>query len=183
MGALRVVVIEEDEILRRGLVSALEEDRRLQVWATPAPPESDGFDVAILSDQFLSEFNLGCPTVLLCSGDDDHGHDRVASADLVGVLHRDGLSAEQLVIGVRAAAAGLRIDIEPAASEEEEPLLDPRRLEVLRALASGDDTKAIAAHLQYSERTIKGLIHDIELRLGAKSRAQAVAEGMRRALI
>jgi DNA-binding NarL/FixJ family response regulator len=120
--------------------------------------------------------------VLLCSGDDDHCHDRVASAELVGVLHREGLSAEQLVIGVRAAAAGLRIDIERAVSEGE-PLLDPRRLKVLRALADGEDTKAIAARLRYSERTIKGLIHDIELRLGARSRAQAVAEGMRRALI
>ncbi len=182
MGALKVVVVEDDEILRRGLVAALAEDGRLAIEAIPTPNEGDGFDVALLSDRFFPETTLGCPTVLLCSGEDNHCRDHASSANLVGVLHREGLSPEQLISGVRAAAVGLRIDDEPAAPDEQPPL-DPRRLEVLRALADGGDTKAIAGRLSYSERTIKTLIHDIELRLGARSRAQAVAEAMRRGLI
>ena len=54
---------------------------------------------------------------------------------------------------------------------------------ILRLLAEGADTLDISRQLRYSERTIKGLIQDIERELGARSRAQAVARGIRRGLI
>ena len=61
--------------------------------------------------------------------------------------------------------------------------LDDRRMRVLRMLAEGADTQEISHSLSYSERTIKGLIGEIERLLGARSRAQAVAEGIRQGLI
>ena len=61
--------------------------------------------------------------------------------------------------------------------------LDQRLLEVLRLLAAGETTKTISAKLSYSERTIKTLIRQAEFELGARSRAQAVAEAIRRGLI
>jgi DNA-binding CsgD family transcriptional regulator len=54
---------------------------------------------------------------------------------------------------------------------------------VLRLLARGADTQEISRSLRYSERTIKTLIQEIERELGARSRAQAVAEGIRLGLI
>ena len=61
--------------------------------------------------------------------------------------------------------------------------VDGRLLEVLRLLAQGSNTRTIARELGYSERTVKTLIHDIEVALGAQTRAQAVAEGLRLGLI
>jgi DNA-binding NarL/FixJ family response regulator len=50
-------------------------------------------------------------------------------------------------------------------------------------LAEGADTRAIAGQLQLSERTVKTIVREIELSLGATTRAQAVAEGLRLGLI
>ena len=83
---------------------------------------------------------------------------------------------------VRAAAAGLQVEA-MSPDGREEPLLDPRKLEVLRQLATGATTKAIARRLNLSERTVKTLVHDIHLTLGTNTRAQAVAEGVRVGLI
>jgi DNA-binding NarL/FixJ family response regulator len=105
-----------------------------------------------------------------------------ASAELVmAILPRGTLTPDRLIGAVRAAAAGLRID-EGRASEDP-GRLDRRRLDVLRLLAEGADTQQISRELSYSERTIKSLIQDVERELGARSRAQAVARGIREGLI
>ena len=64
-----------------------------------------------------------------------------------------------------------------------EPRLYGRGLEVLRMLARGADTREIADELGYSDRTIKTVIRDVQLALGARNRVQAVAEGIRQGLI
>jgi DNA-binding NarL/FixJ family response regulator len=61
--------------------------------------------------------------------------------------------------------------------------MGPRRIEVLKLLAGGADTRTIARELQLSERTVKTLVHDIQLTLGVSTRAQAVAEGIRSGLL
>jgi DNA-binding CsgD family transcriptional regulator len=63
------------------------------------------------------------------------------------------------------------------------PRLAGRGLEVLALLATGADTKQIAEQLGYSDRTIKSVIRDVQLSLGARNRVQAVAEGIRQGLI
>ncbi len=138
MRPVRVAVIDEHEIFRRGLVTCLSDDPTLDVAVDLAsgPLESD-VDVAVVSP---------------------------ASA------------------ATRAAAAGLRID-EGRSGRVHPGRLDHRRLEVLRLLADGADTQQISQQLRYAERTIKGLIQDIERELGARSRAQAVARGIREGLI
>jgi DNA-binding CsgD family transcriptional regulator len=49
-----------------------------------------------------------------------------------------------------------------------------REIEVLRLLADGYDTAAIAETLAYSERTIKNVIHDVTSRLHLRNRSHAV---------
>jgi DNA-binding NarL/FixJ family response regulator len=61
--------------------------------------------------------------------------------------------------------------------------LDHRSLRVLQLLADGADTQAISCSLHYSERTVKTLIHDIAKRRNARTRAEAVAKGIRHGLI
>jgi DNA-binding NarL/FixJ family response regulator len=120
---------------------------------------------------------LKCPLVV-CS--DVPPADRVRPPAVVAAtLPRRLLTAEQLTVAVRAAAVGLRVN------HGETPRWDrdERHVEVLRLLAEGAGTQDIATSLSYSERTIKTLIQEIERDLGARSRAHAVAEGIRRGLI
>jgi DNA-binding NarL/FixJ family response regulator len=80
---------------------------------------------------------------------------------------------------VRAAASGLQVNLLTAPSCD----LSPRHLEVLKLLADGAATKQISDRLGYSERTIKHAVSEIMDELGARSRAEAVALGIRRGLI
>jgi DNA-binding CsgD family transcriptional regulator len=61
--------------------------------------------------------------------------------------------------------------------------MDPRRIEVLKLLSAGADSRTIARTLGVSERTVKSLVHDVELTLGTTTRAQAIAEAVRQGLI
>jgi DNA-binding CsgD family transcriptional regulator len=61
--------------------------------------------------------------------------------------------------------------------------LTPRELEVLRLVSDGLDTQQIADRLCYSERTVKGVIHDVTTRLNLRNRSHAVAFAMRRGWI
>ena len=61
--------------------------------------------------------------------------------------------------------------------------LTPRELEVLRMLADGLGNKEIADRLRISDHTAKFHVAQILAKLGAGSRAEAVAIGMRRGLV
>ena len=177
MRPVRVAVVDEHEIFRRGIVTCLAEDPTLVVVADlPAGPLGADVDVVVTSPEAADDA-LGLPLVVC--GEPD----AVAPGDLVmAVLPRSTLTPDRLIGAVRAAAAGLRID-EGRSGAPDSSRLDRRRLEVLRLLADGADTQQISRELSYSERTIKTLIQDLERELGARSRAQAVARGIREGLI
>lgn len=61
--------------------------------------------------------------------------------------------------------------------------LAARDLRVLALLADGLDTIEIAQQLNYSERTIKGIIHEIIQVLGVENRTHAVAYALRAGLL
>jgi DNA-binding NarL/FixJ family response regulator len=58
-----------------------------------------------------------------------------------------------------------------------------REIDVLRLLAEGGDTREIAGQLNYSERTVKNIVHDVLVKMNCRSRAHAVALATRRGLI
>jgi DNA-binding NarL/FixJ family response regulator len=100
--------------------------------------------------------------------------------EVMAVLGRAALTAEQLLASIHAAAAGLKV---VNGEHAPTPKLASRGLEVLSLLAAGADTKEIAEQLGYSDRTIKSVIRDVQVSLGVKNRVQAVAEGIRQGLI
>ena len=61
--------------------------------------------------------------------------------------------------------------------------ITPRESEVLSLLAEGLSNKAIAARLNVAERTVRFHVGEILERLGAESRAQAVAFAKQRGLL
>ncbi|MGH6611344.1 MAG: response regulator transcription factor, partial [Burkholderiaceae bacterium] len=59
-------------------------------------------------------------------------------------------------------------------------LLTPRELDVLAAIGAGSSNKAIARELGISLHTVKFHIESLFRKLGARTRAEAVAKGLER---
>jgi len=167
-----VAVVDEHEMFALGIRTCLAESPMVKV----APVADEDVDVVIVSPRMAEERRFVAPLVIC--GDPPK---RVAPGnEVMAVLGRASLTADQLLASIHAAAAGLRVvHQEPVTA----PRLAGRGLEVLSLLAAGADTKEIAEQLGYSDRTIKSVIRDVQQRLGVKNRVQAVAEGIRQGLI
>lgn len=61
--------------------------------------------------------------------------------------------------------------------------LNDREMQILGLVSEGYETAEIAQRLSYSERTIKGVLHDVTTRLQLRNRTHAVAYALRRGLI
>ena len=179
---IRVAVVEDDEIVRYGLVACLAEDRTLDVRIPDvAAFDGEAVDIAVVSSDAVVAHRFPCP-IVVCS-DSARGPRSVAVGnDVVGVLYRGSLTVAQLRATVHAAAAGLRVNAHDSADSGAEAL-DQRALRLLELIAAGHSTREIADKMSYSERTIKKMIIGLENHLQARSRAQVVAEAIRRGLI
>ena len=120
---------------------------------------------------------------------------RALRAGVRAVLPRD-VAPEQLAAALEAAASGLVVmhpaDVDGALAEtgpsgrELADLAEPltaREREVLQMVAAGAGNKEIAAKLGISEHTVKFHVASILGKLGADSRTEAVALGIRRGLV
>lgn len=61
--------------------------------------------------------------------------------------------------------------------------LAEREVDVLRLLSDGLNTREVALKLNYSERTIKNIVHDMVIRLNLRNRTHAVAHALRAGVI
>ena len=64
-------------------------------------------------------------------------------------------------------------------AEDTEPRLTSRETEVLQQASHGLRTQEIATALGISERTVQAHVRNVLLKLGARSRTQAVARAIR----
>jgi DNA-binding CsgD family transcriptional regulator len=114
-------------------------------------------------------------------------HRRVAilggtKMEQVGSLAAD-VTATQLDAALRAVTAGLLVrSPEPTppgfgalVDNSTEPLLTPREIEVLECIGEGLTNKLIARRLDISLHTVKFHIESLLRKLGATTRAQALA--------
>lgn len=149
---------------------------------------------SLLRNIELSELTSETAVILLA----DHPAPRWLSEAVragIGAILPSGAAPEQLVAAMQAATAGLfvmnrgQIDSAfPAASPASQPLelaepLTRREREVLQMLASGLGNKEIASRLTISEHTVKFHVASILGKLGAASRTEAVALGIRHGLV
>jgi len=180
---VRVAVVDENEIFRRGVVACLDENAAFEIVSARAEPlvaaeaaaVSRAVDVAVVSAKAATQSELVCALVVCASdpfavSEDDN---------VVALLPRNGLTAEQLVAAVQGAAVGLRMSRRDLSL----PQLDERCVRILRLLADGATTEEISESLHYSQRTIKGLVASIQAELCSRTRAQAVATAIRAELI
>ena len=142
-----------------------------------------------------SDLAAEIPIVLLTEG-----ISAAASAQALQVGIRAALpseiSADQLAAALQAASVGLVVlhpteipAVYPAASRASQALaelpepLTRREREVLQMLAAGLANKEIAARLNISDHTAKFHVAAILGKLGAATRTEAVALGIRRGLV
>jgi DNA-binding NarL/FixJ family response regulator len=125
--------------------------------------------------------------VLALVGAPERARERVRAGAL-GVLHRDS-TAERLAAASVAVASGLAVlDQEAlrallAPSGTEASVLSAREHQVLELVADGLSNKLIAEKLGVSEHTAKFHVRSLLDKLGADTRADAVARAARRGLL
>jgi len=106
-----------------------------------------------------------------------------SSVDAAGLLPPEA-TATQIEAAMHAVAAGLRVrapetSFEAASDTWPSRLLTPREIEVLADMAKGQSNKEIARQLAISLHTVKFHIEAVFRKLGVRSRAEAVAHGLR----
>jgi DNA-binding NarL/FixJ family response regulator len=168
---LRIAVVASDPIVRSRLATLVARSGHEVVELTAAPD-------AILTDGAIGD-SPPAPAVAIGS----------VERDFAGWLPADA-TAEQIDAALRAVAAGLIVrgpsprnhNFQPCA-EEPWPVLTPREIEVLAALRDGLSNKAAARRLGISPHTVKFHIESLFRKLGAGSRAEAVAKGLKRQIV
>jgi DNA-binding NarL/FixJ family response regulator len=177
----RLAIVDEHEVFRRGVLAILADDPFVEVIheSRDGPPPAAA-DVVVASPGGLREIHPEQPA-LVCWGPSDPPI-APSNGRRLAIVDRDGVRCDQLLGAVRALGAGLSVQANHNCHRDIADL-DARRRHILQLLSEGADTRGISTSLFYSERTVKGLIKDIEEKLSARNRAEAVAKGIRLGLI
>ncbi|MFF1917031.1 LuxR C-terminal-related transcriptional regulator [Streptomyces sp. NPDC058239] len=139
-------------------------------------------------------------TVLIVADFSEQAVFRAVGCGVAGVVPRSEATPEHLIHVIQAVARGdgymppnllgsLMAEVGTLQENVLRPQglhftgLAPREIDVLRLVAEGHDTEAIAKQLAYSERTIKNVLHELMTRLQLRNRSHAVAYAMRQGLL
>ena len=142
----------------------------------------------------------GLPIVLVIGQLDPRALVTLVDSGVCAVLHRTEATPDRLARAIRSAAHGhsdlpseLVRHLIDHVRQLSRNVLTPRGLsfygltsrerDVLQLIADGHSTREVAAHLAYSERTIKNVLQDLTLRLNVRNRTQAVAHAVRQGWI
>jgi DNA-binding NarL/FixJ family response regulator len=205
---IRVLIADDQMLVRQGIRTLLEMDREIsvvgeaadgaeaieQVLAAPIDvllldirmPGEDG--IAVLRN--LSERNALPPTLILTTFDDSDVVLDGIRAGARGFLLKD-VSYQQLLAAIRAVAGGATV-FQPAVTERllragnalhvdmEAPReqLTVREAEVVRLMAGGYSNREIAEALGTAEGTVKNHVSSILAKFGVRDRTRAVLKAL-----
>jgi len=167
-------------------------DAQADVLLVDASAESPEAIIESLAD---SDLAAEIPIVVLTEAASAAASARALQAGIRALLPNE-ISSDQLAAALQAAASGLGVlhpteilAFFPAAAPAMQPLaelpepLTRRERQVLQMLAAGLANKEIAARLHISDHTAKFHVAAILGKLGAATRTEAVALGIRRGLV
>jgi DNA-binding NarL/FixJ family response regulator len=201
---IRVLIVEDQAIVREGLVSLLASRPDLLVVGEAA----DGVEAvnqhrALTPDVTLLDLRMpklaGAAVVrairreaprarfvvLTTYSTDEEVYEALAAGAQAYLLK--GVRAAELVDTIRAVHAGHRyIPPEIAARAVGRSLaspLTPRERELLTLAAAGRSNAEIGAKLGITERTVKNHLHAVFAKLGVTSRTQAILVAVQRGLV
>jgi DNA-binding NarL/FixJ family response regulator len=202
MAAIRVFLLDDHEIVRRGLRELLEREDDIEVIGESGEAEQARRripalrpDVAILDARLPDGSGIDVcrdvrsidPTIkalILTSYDDDEALFAAIMAGAAGYVLKQVRSSE-LVEGVRRVAAGQSL-LDPAVTTQvltrlrTGPQQDPRlagltgqERRILDCIAEGMSNREIAEHLSLAEKTVKNYVTSVLAKLGMQRRTQA----------
>ncbi|WP_213453736.1 helix-turn-helix transcriptional regulator [Rhizomonospora bruguierae] len=207
MEQVRVALWATDSLSQAGLANYLQSRPEI---ALLRPADRAQAQVLVISVERLSAdvvtmlrrsaVDIGAPVVLVTSEIDESKLLTTIGCQVVAVLPRPTVTAEQLVRSVLTAAAGGGVmppnligELLKQIERLQRTVLNPngrdasglttREIDVLRLLADGLGTHEIADELCYSERTVKNVIYGITHRLKLRNRSHAVAYALRAGMI
>lgn len=201
---VRVVVVDDNALLRAGLTTVLASDRGLEVVGeAPDGPAAvrlvvrEQPDVVLMDVEMpggdgltaIAELRLRCPrarVLVLTMFDLDEYVSDALRAGAAGFLLKT-TAPDELVAAVKACAAG-QVTVGPTVvtrlvdsfvAREPRPhpglaTLTDRELDVLRAMAKGLSNAEIGAELYVAETTVKTHVARVLAKLGVRDRVQAV---------
>lgn len=210
---LKVIIVDDHELFRRGLIGLLEE-RGIQVvgetdLAADAIPLATGMGPGVVlmdltlpgmsgieATQRLTAVAPLARVLVLTAASDGRHVVNALMAGACGYLLKDS-PIDQIVEGIRAAERGESLISPQIASHlvrrlrepsEFEPGLSPteltsRELQVLELLARGVDNTEIARSLFLSQHTVKNHVSSILLKLQVQNRIQAAVRAVRSGLV
>ena len=210
METIRLVLVDDHRVVRRGLRSYLEAFADLSVVGEASSGEQvlkevEGWlpDVVIMdilmpggldgieTTRRIRAISPHTQVVVLTAHTDDARLGAALRAGAIGYVRKDA-DPEILLASVRAAARGQSLlDPAIAGSVLQELVgdtgvrhdLTDREMEVLRLLAHGQTNREIAGELVVSEETVKTHVGNILTKLHLAHRTQAVIHALKQGLI
>ncbi len=210
---IRVLIVDDHPVVRHGLRSLLAGHSDLEVTgeaedgAQVLPWLADhAADVILLDIQMKGHNGIetarrvhrsypAIKTIILTTYDDETYLHEALEAGVDGFLLKS-VSHESLPDSIRAVMRGDKLlspslvsavvnNYQKLAQEQARQAagLTPEELQVLTAIAEGASNKDVAERFFWSEATAKRRVQEILEKLGASSRAQAIAEAVRRGWI
>jgi two-component system NarL family response regulator len=201
---IRLLVVDDHHIVRRGLVSLINSEPDMSVIAEAGDGQQaiDLFrqhkpDVTLMDLRLPVLSGVEATTairkefpaariIVLTTFDGDEDIYRALQAGAAGYLLKDMFS-EELLEAIRAVYTGLKRI--PAAVAERlagrigGPDLTARELDVLKLIVKGNSNKDISATLGISEATVKTHINNILTKLGVVDRTQAATTALQRGIV
>ena len=207
---IRVLIVDDHEIVREGLGTLLAEEATLTVVGQAANgaeavalavnlrpdvilmdlvmPELDG----IQATRRIRAAGLPCQILVLTSFADDQKVREAIEAGAIGYLLKDVLKAD-LFRAIHTAAQGkpalhpeaqsyLMRQVSAPPPQTSPTHLTERELDVLRLIAQGQSNKEIATTLHLTEGTVKGYVSAILAKLGVADRTQAALHAVKHGL-
>lgn len=213
MDSIRVLIVDDHPMVRRGLKSLLSSYPDIQVVgeagdgatalkaAAELVPEIVLLDIQLPGLDGVEIAHQLChanPTIRIIALTAFENEDYVIRAMQAGAYAYllKNTSDETVVEAIRLAHQGKRT-LSPAlmdgvlrqfhllaqAQAHADSSLSDKEIQVLRLIAQGATNEEIAQQIHWSERTVKREIEDVMTKLGARNRAQAAAEAIRRGII
>jgi DNA-binding NarL/FixJ family response regulator len=203
-GPIRILVVDDHAIVRKGLVALLntveglsvvgeaaDGEQAIQAHRTHKPdvtlmdlrlPKIGGADAIVKIRQEQPTARI----IVLTTFDGDEDIFRALQAGAKGYLLK-GMDAAELTEAIRAVYAGKSkipaVVAEKLAGRMGGPALTTRELEVLKRIVAGRSNKEIAGDLHISEATVKTHINSILSKLGVSDRTQAATSALQRGIV
>ncbi|HEX5236530.1 MAG TPA: response regulator transcription factor [Silvibacterium sp.] len=203
-GPIRLLVVDDHAIVRKGLVALLNTVAGVAVVAEAADGEQaiaahriHKPDVTLMDLRLpkiggadaitrIRQENPAARIIVLTTFDGDEDIFRALQAGAKGYLLK-GMDAAELIDAIRAVYAGKSrmpaFVAEKLAGRMGGHALTARELEVLKRIVAGRSNKEIAADLYISEATVKTHINSLLGKLGVTDRTQAATSALQRGIV